>query len=434
MPGSRPTSGTFYWKPELRALAKEWKARVADSTKSPISMEAFEAWKKKQKELVQSRIDMAPVYTEWQQQHEEYKEDQKERTRQERLQAVEARFLELGYSLADIRRCICTSSDGIYTGLATLTNASWGRLRSRLEPDIQEARNKRVASEMLPFIQKRTDILKTVYLEHLATLQSSERYCSPLIEFFRTHPVISSLLEADPDITITADDFRLTISAVEEYIVKYRAVKKDSVAEALKLEEPSFSSDMVDQAINLARYVFECKLPSYRKAKSRLIGWCMIAEHACFEGSEQVKLRPGVYNRMHCTEVSLRRTASNYASKLIELAGLGPATATVDEMDERKAFFVFEKQSIPSNRLDGYEVFTWRSALDQVAEKSDWGYSANPTFRLARPGEIEMAEKHAASLEGTAEAFICGHCCEFYPSENATKKEIIIEHLKAWNH
>lgn len=200
--------------------------------------------------------------------------------------------------------------------------------------------------------------MEVVYQEHLATLHPSERYCSPLVEYFRAHPAILSLLEAEADVTITADDFRPIIHVVEDYIAEYRAGKLDSVTAELKLETPHSAK----HAANLARYVFECRRPAYEEPGPQLIGWRMIAGHTCFEGGRSFELRPGVWVPMHCTKVSLHRKASRVASKLIELAGLDPATTTVDDMDKRNPYFVFEQKHLLFQSR-GYEVFTWRRAV-----------------------------------------------------------------------
>jgi hypothetical protein len=215
---------------------------------------------------------------------------------------------------------------------------------------------------MHDLIMQRFQLLKEAYNEHIKHRSPAQRYCCPPAEFLWRYSDVSSLLEADSTVAITTESFQSAIGKMDERIAEYQAGKKKEAVESARVAV-SETNTRVDESLHLARQVFQCEHESpSSSAYQTLIGWDMIAwlpsvEHLGFE------LRPGV-NVDRPSKVQYNDRGSKVCSRLIFIAGLKSATATIADMDARDPRYVLRHSAFLCHlRIDTYPVFTWRAAV-----------------------------------------------------------------------
>jgi hypothetical protein len=251
-----------------------------------------------------------------------------------------------------------------------LYDTAWTRLRPQLEPELIITRNQRVAKELAPAIETRVKILKPLCSAFLdRTVRPCERYFFPPIGTIRTIPDFLSVIEVDKNETITAKHFEPVVNKLDKYTAKYHEDQKNSL-KALIPEDRQGTN--VEAPCDLARHVFrrdDPKLTKYfwvslqqmGKIKDEvLVGWPMIGTHR-LQVSTKLEIRPGVHLEVP-THFSYNLPVSRTSSQLICLAGLSPATATVQDMDAKDRRFVHKD----FETAVGYPVFTWRAAVGFV--------------------------------------------------------------------
>lgn len=179
-----------------------------------------------------------------------------------------------------------------------------------------------------------------------------------------------------------------------------------------------------------------------------------MAYHAQSLGSEWYHSFPMGWRTLELwCHPALDKNSSKLSSTLIELAGLDPATATIEQMEERDARFVLMKQysgaAYRFRELTARRIFAWRGAvcvfnllsssemvhvLMQVQYYVDcgpvYGRSPQPIFRLATEEGTQAAREHTASLEQTARVWSSNHCHAFYGAADVVSKPAILDHLK----
>jgi hypothetical protein len=119
--------------------------------------------------------------------------------------------------------------------------------------------------------------------------------------------------------------------------------------------------------LDLARHVFQSEQSSsfwtpanVSATHLTLIGWDMIAWLPEIKPSK-FELRPGVKVNGP-SEIQYNARGSKVCSKLISMAGLEPATATIAEMDARDPRYVL-RGLVRHLKIDTYPVFTWRAVV-----------------------------------------------------------------------
>ncbi|RXW18805.1 hypothetical protein EST38_g7058 [Candolleomyces aberdarensis] len=184
----------FYWDDDIHPIVEQWrKLQHAVHLGQSGARELFENWKEQRKEHLEYVAKMAQTYEAWYQNMTLNKDSDAADNRKKRLEAVKAKFLDLGYDAVDINRSIFVHSDGISTGTPNVTNAVWSRLRPKLEPAIEAERNRREARELELKIKERVSILDDVYGVYLSSFKPSDRCFCPPAQFLRPLPEVPIL-------------------------------------------------------------------------------------------------------------------------------------------------------------------------------------------------------------------------------------------------
>ncbi|KAF6746731.1 hypothetical protein DFP72DRAFT_1150833 [Ephemerocybe angulata] len=380
-----------FWASDFEDFKSRWD-KAAESI-DPVEIAAFEKWKKERAIQVAKRIRMVPVYEEWRKGLTSKNKDEAERRRELRLRGVRSRFLELGYLDIDIDSAISVESDGIFSGSPDVTDAIWANVKGKLEPAIIEARNLRLALDLEPTVEKRMGILEDVYSTYLEGLRPSEQYFCPPLEDLRPIPEVLTILEADKTHKITESDFKPVADILDDLVARYQEEKKKTLVNLLNSSRDRY----MGEPLELARNVF-------RRAGS--------------QGSSVRSQAPTSDCVLHLYELS-----SRHSSELIDMAGLNPQTASVDEMDSMDPRFVCDTCST----LKGYAILSWRAALCHLFEKhpNRW-----PTMRLASKDEAAQAKSNEGQFREAAEAWACNHCSDFLAVSSTDTKAAVLEHLE----
>ncbi|KAF6743385.1 hypothetical protein DFP72DRAFT_858918 [Ephemerocybe angulata] len=388
-----------FWASDFEDFKSRWD-KAAESI-DPVEIAAFEKWKKERAIQVAKRIQMVPVYEEWRKGLTSKNKNEAERRRELRLRGVRSRFLELGYLDIDIDSAISVESDGIFSG----------------SPDVTDA-------NLEPTVEKRMGILEDVYSTYLEGLRPSEQYFCPPLEDLRPIPEVLTILEADKMRKITEPDFKPVADILDDLIARYQVEKKKTLVNLLNSSRDRY----MDEPLELARNVFRRAGHQGSSVRSQaptsdcvLVGWAMLGTHITDAYSE-VMLRPGVYLNMP-TGFIYNELSSRHSSELIDMAGLNPQTASVDEMDSMDPRFVYDTCST----LKGYAILSWRAALCHLFEKhpNRW-----PTMRLASKDEAAQAKSNEGQFREAAEAWACNHCSDFLAVSSTGTKAAVLEHLE----
>ncbi|KAJ2935037.1 hypothetical protein H1R20_g2020, partial [Candolleomyces eurysporus] len=408
------SNSKFYWDDDIHPIVEQWrKLQHAAHLGQPGAIDLFENWKEQRTEHLEYVAKMAQTYEAWYRNMSLNKDSDAADNRKKRLEAVKARFLELGYDAVDINRCLFVHSDGISTGTPNVTNAVWGRLRPKLEPAIEAQRNQREARELELTKSKRMSILNDLYDVHLSSLKPFDRYFCPPAQFLRSLPQVVSLIEAGKDVIVTSHDFQPILDNIATHIANYQEERQQFAISTL----PESENQAADR-LSLAKNVFTCdvRLTDPYSYKPKLSGWPMMGGHFCTNNS-------GIRLDRSC-KVIYNENFSTVASNIITTAGLDPSTASLADMDQKDARFICD--NCFSARLKN--IYTWRGALSHGTRHLS--YTKNPTFTIAPDALAAEAKTASASIQQSACAWSCNHCHSFSREADAQTQGFIFEHLE----
>ncbi|KAJ2935035.1 hypothetical protein H1R20_g2022, partial [Candolleomyces eurysporus] len=387
----------YYWNEDIEESLQQWEK--LSSRKSAKAKDELEAWKKRRKERVASLLEMVPTFSQWDTQLWRLEEEEKENNKKRRLEGAKARLLAMGHEQVDIDSGVTLRT--IPTGVPNVTNAVWAKLRRDVEPLVIAAKKKRLVEEVKELAHTRMAILRTRYQHFLAGLPASESYCCPPVEFLGLVPAVREHLEAEKDVSVTAQDFDSVFQEMPNHIAEYQRRKKRTA---------------VDTASE--RWGHAGPSPRYRV----LQGWPMIASHCCVGGVNT--LRNGAALAMP-NNVVVDRELSAISYILLKLVGLPPDTTAVSEMDEKDARFV----CVPCFSERTYQIFTWRGVIYHVACGGHQSTDTMPPFRLATPEDTKLARRATIARRDKAKAWSCNHCLDFIEADNAETKDVVLQHI-----
>lgn len=266
--------------------------------------------------------------------------------------------------------------------------SAWAKLRPKIEPHVEKAKILREGEELEPARRSRRHLLFGLYQDYLSELPPTERWSSPRFEFLLPISAVLDLVEADASVSITAQDLQPLVSKFPEYIADYRAERAQIAAVSvtpthLRNGDPSPSASLtveeVDRTLNLARNVFSCERCERCGGQEVISGKFMVTRHQCLHNTwgwncGQIEIRPGIHVPNAQCRLALHEVASGVSSRLIALAGLDPAVATIADLDERDTRFCVAREDLPHWWTTSYQVFSWRQAVGHSPVTEDVSY------------------------------------------------------------
>jgi hypothetical protein len=284
----------------------------------------------------------------------------------------------------------------------------WNCIRPILEPIVQHAKARRLASERAAVIDSRTQILEPLYKLYLKNLLPSQWAFQPSVAEVCEFSPFDTLVQAPNEVVITTASFSEAIMLLPGLISTWIQERRQRLLDMLPasskvstnapsslpiVSRPStvtitgllparntascISTSTIDR-LSLAASVFECGNSACRgnftpwdgwrsKFCNALIAWDGIHTHQCRE-------RGTFFSRKRCSIPSVYEFSpegSAAAIALISLAGLEVSSATPWDMDQRDLrFFCNTCGPRDHHKTYGRDVYTWRSAVRIVASSS----------------------------------------------------------------
>ncbi|KAF5313419.1 hypothetical protein D9611_008536 [Ephemerocybe angulata] len=428
----------YFWDDDIHSVAKKWTALSDACLQAQAgATEAFELWKRGQKAKLEAAREDVKEYGSKSWPPADAIRLKRKMDRQvsvpllpgtlykPQTYRIRERFIALGYNKVDIDTGVYRQHGRRY--IPKIRDEDWDKFRTKSEPSIKAAQAERLAQEARVTTHKRLDLLRLCCERYLSTLSPSERQYVPPVEVFRARPEISRFVDAPLTVAVNEEDFQPFVDQLGRHIVDYQARQK---MEALATIPASFGLKEGTDPFELARVIFQCDVgKSTGSACSKfLVTWPMIRSHRC-------KARVAYSHPDPPTETSptvvLNQDASVTSSEVITLAGLDPATATIQDMDERGALFVCNKCS--DSTSETVIVHTWRTAVYHAEfhhNERFWhsgGWVTNPTtFRVTNA----METKHAKEMSRYTPVWSCNHCTYHLKPVDAVSKSSVGWHLK----
>ncbi|TEB23595.1 hypothetical protein FA13DRAFT_1406933 [Coprinellus micaceus] len=215
-------------------------------------------------------------------------------------------------------------------------------------------------------------------------------------------------------------------------VVSYISERVQAAAHSTTVEDLTcghgLTAEEVDTALNLAKNVFKCESSDSERVVHIMCGRSSITNHQCLPRRKNTELHPRHPESDARCNVVLHQAASEVSSMLVGLAGLDPTAATMAEMDELDPRFAIVRTEIPGWWTTHYFVFTWREALTFFGNYQK--LLAPSSFRLATSEELAASKEHRSITLGTAKAWSCNYCQDFFMQETAETACAVRAHLK----
>ncbi|KAJ7438472.1 hypothetical protein FB451DRAFT_1303509 [Mycena latifolia] len=345
-------------------------------------------------------------------------------------EAIEAKFLDLGYVRSDISRI--RKMDPVRQ-IATLTESIWNEIRPVLEPVVQDCKEARLKKERKNIIWDRTRLAEKIYTEYKKTLVPSQWRYFPVLSQVLDLPAFSTVMNAPNDVNVMAKHFSEAAEALPGCVASWIATLKAELAQLADDARTSGSgpSGTQDgqgqspspntQSLELATAVFTSCLDD-----SVLLGWDGVAAHHCRAPGFNWPDNPSIEDTPAIVEFS--PPASSAAASLVVLAGLDAAQATSAEMDSLDLRFLCimcPAQKCMKQR--SYKAFSWRAAVAHSIRH------AAPTWRKLTNAESQRLRadeerRKANELFDFNREWSCNHCPLHL--DNCQTLTVVTEHVK----
>ncbi|KAH6918303.1 hypothetical protein BKA70DRAFT_1554393 [Coprinopsis sp. MPI-PUGE-AT-0042] len=433
VPYIRVKTGTLFWRDETdRAFAKLIALRQ-DFPQQPI----VKAYEKERQDFVDYVAQHSPIWKAWFEGLKQHQIDNKTQQKEDRLNSLRAKFVEIGYSQEDVQ-ALTVSHPSIQRGKAQISSADWKKLQVKLEPVIVDGHRKRCLSAY--YTSFKEGQLSSFTAETLRLYPSFRELCE--LESIQT------LLEAMPK---NYANRSLELPGEKTFANLVRTVitqTDENLRQQIGDSHPSASSNT--DVAEVATYIFTCPCPALPpSSRYPLFGLKMAATHQCMDRPGRAAKKPRKLEASHdCPKLGLERRATEIASKVISSAGLSPHSATMDEMDRlNKRFYclacidqVEYKQKNRHLYDPRLKAFTWRTAIRHAMinhrkyynEETQWKFNKLAFQVVDEPEKLELVFHQERSSELSTKIWFCNHCITYNKGDAQTedniKSHIVAEH------
>ncbi|KAK7044078.1 hypothetical protein VNI00_007794 [Paramarasmius palmivorus] len=344
----------------------------------------LEVYAKREKEAITQRMEHARRCKTWYLKEERARSQELSDTRASRLEAIQARLFEMGYSEDDI--AIIHIMDTVHK-CTQLTDRSWNNIKDEMVQLIQRRRVEWMFNEhdCGPELNVRRNMMQMVYTRYEKSLDLTIRRYLPSLHTLSLLPSICPLLGKPDSDDVTAGDI--------EHLISTGIIQEE--VDALLLEQLNrLKIDVAD--INVAAHVICCRCYS---------------SHGSFLSAFRHWRSGDCPERTHFTRFSgLKMGDPTLVHDLQQAAGEDYKTA--DEFDDAGKWF---RCAAPFCGFFG----TWRACI------SHCGSAAKDHWPEARG--FELLKKAAAS--DTRESWACSHCT-MYDGAGLTVRRAILDHVQ----
>ena len=266
-------------------------------------------------------------------------------------------------------------------------------LRPKYEDEIKQVQDERLEAELQSIIEDRADVLCAAYWEEIKKrFRPAHSLLCPTTEVVRkTIPEVKPILYRERDVDVTASDFQPIMEKIIAFGPQHLESKKAAILRSIPESERSEGVDPLTLAKNVFTCDLEMKLKTYCEPCRLYITWDDMAPHiadGCFAPDGHYS-RAGEPFNMRYSEAHSQQSAH-----LLQLVGLNPDTATVEEMDAIDARFICWCSVSRGKGLWKRDLFTWRQAGRRfIFQPEDWRLMIRswPTIRQVEATSVNSA-------------------------------------------
>ncbi|KZV89056.1 hypothetical protein EXIGLDRAFT_838785 [Exidia glandulosa HHB12029] len=454
------STGKFYWVPDITALlATLGGYTTAIRNGEAGAQQALREWKADRRVLAAEICEEVDALIAWAEHKGEPPPDEvRERdTLRARKYIVEAKLLEDGWEKGDISSLNYWPSSA--PAKAELTAGGWTTIKKKLEPKLQEIRQRRLEP-------MRRELARAVYHAHVETLPATEWAAVPYADEVLDMKPFADVIKADASITVTDAHFAGAREQLPELLNRWLREKKQSLVQGLIL--PSFTD--IPTAVNLAGpddlylavAVFVCAKPMsvcgsvfLGSKPMSLCGSTQKADRVAkiqprdkavpFIGLDEVLrhikrhhdyprfssyLSP--VERMSNDSVMFSERGCVAAVGILRALQRDPRTTRPTDLDKLKAWFQCAHcVRMHSNDL-GFVVMDWRRCISHYIECADAEHAA-PSWTVYTPTEatqvwFNIVESHNATWVKKSTEWACARCGEH--SLKRVDFDAVVHHAK----
>ncbi|PBK72094.1 hypothetical protein ARMSODRAFT_932426 [Armillaria solidipes] len=415
-------SSRFYWGPDIdEIMAKLDRLKSDRKTGSSKHLSGFV---KERKDLVKDILKHAEKCLEWKAQYEATKADESEQLMAERYQEIKSRLLELGYTQDDmsaIRWCNSVRKS------AKLTSSSWKKILPGLEDTIAQHRDMVAKYEYSRALQRRTDILKTLYTSYQHGFVPSVWKQMPPYMDVCMFAAFKSVLESPTKDQITESSFSHAMEELPNLIAAWQQDRATRVRN-LAVAELGLVNTTVD-ATTLAICVFGCSNRCHNYSGTYADLW----RHRCHLHRSYIYWDFGfqnVDNFYECRgngDITFDSRRSAMASSLVTMVSRDPATTTIEEMDSLGDTFLCMDCPVNMFRIGsgdilfGRPLLTWRQCINIHSHSGPTKVRPLTTEEQSKLQEVELDPDMSSTWS-------CQHCSEYL--EQWTTHESVSRHVQ----
>ncbi|KDQ15359.1 hypothetical protein BOTBODRAFT_290130 [Botryobasidium botryosum FD-172 SS1] len=438
------SNSKFFWISDIYEMSQMLGVYQSDvHMRKPGAKKALDDFQASRMEHVAAIIISAHRFVTWHNDAGNERIGTARQAKQERKDAIIARFVGLGYHRDDAKQVV-DRDEGRSDRL--LTEKIWARVRQQLEPALEELKAKRRVREREDLVRARQQSLRTLYKDFKKRLVPSQWANLPsdadLLQFAES----KHLVNLETDDPLSESDLASLMEELPALTSSWIERRRDEVSRKIPGGAPNTGfggpSNDVDGAVDpesleAATSIFVCgtercdvrSLTFSHNGREPLVGLSHALSHVCF--------RPTYYHWGGQREIDPTYTSQlifsdrgfTAMSSLLEALGLGSKRvmrAYLDREDPRLVCMACKRK--PMNGGTGRMAWSWIECISHYlsVERSH----GVPKWRQLTPEQT----RHVKQQEGLGqfledrELWTCNHCSAHF--ENLKTKQQVIDHVK----
>ncbi|KAK0227135.1 hypothetical protein EDD85DRAFT_854999 [Armillaria nabsnona] len=402
------SSSRYYWIPDIDNIMDQLEYLESDS--KPGAPKRLARFIKQRKRLVKHTLKHALRCRVWKLKYNHIKADESEQLMEERYEEIENRLLELGYTQEDMTAIRMNNSVRRNT---KLTSASWTKIRPGLEDTILQHRDRIAKVERSRALQRRIDILRTLYMSYQRGFDPVVwRQMPPLIDICM-FAAFKSLLESPTKDQIMESSFSRAMEDLPNLIAAWRQDRMAHVRNLVIAELGSQVNTTVD-VTTLAICVLGCSEGCYNHSTTYADLW----RHRCYRYTSYSNFQD-VDNLYECRgngEITFDSQRSALASSLVAMVSRDPAITTTEEMDSLGDTFLcmqcesYRLRIYGGGVIYGRPLLTWRQCINDHLHNN---LTQCPVRPVTTEEKSRQQEVNVIIDNDIFSNWACLHCSEY---------------------
>ncbi|KAF7373939.1 hypothetical protein MSAN_00606300 [Mycena sanguinolenta] len=245
-------------------------------------------------------------------------------------------------------------------GISRLSSKSWNKARWIILPEVLRAKRDRLSAEFHARAAARRGVIRDALEAIMSHRQPATWAYNASVSGILEFPEFQDLVAAPEDEkeVLASDDARLVIALAElPAKLESRSAARRTFLSAKVFGPTSASEDVLDPATSASSRGEAC--PNANRQPCCFVGWKDVGA----SGGPRTHSNVYIPGSCHFSPFTFSQRASAAAYALVELAGLDPRNAIVDQMDALDLRFVCNDCPIQEREQ---EVMAWRVCLQHT--------------------------------------------------------------------